>query len=233
MSGADLILYGNAVFTSLDDEPFEGAVAVKGNKILAVGTMRDIEDYAGADTKIINCGDRLIMPGLNDSHVHLMMGAVQSDEDHCLSVIDCTTREECFARIKAYAEAHPDNSWLFCWGFINAFWTDDSSDPTREELDALVNNRPIVMADAGMHTSCLNTMALEAVGAFEAAAKGDRFVRVREDGTPAGIVSEEFSQTALIAANSMTAEEASEVVSKLIPKLNSVGITSVSDMSRS
>ena len=68
---ADMIIKGNAIFDSVSGKHFAGFVAVKGNRIAAVGKdMDSISQYAGADTKIIDAGDRLVMPGFQTA-IHI------------------------------------------------------------------------------------------------------------------------------------------------------------------
>ena len=68
---ADLILKSNNIFTSTSDKPISGGVAIKGNKILAVG--EDFEAFLGPETEVREYGDKLIMPGFIDAHVHYVL----------------------------------------------------------------------------------------------------------------------------------------------------------------
>ena len=71
---ADLILKSNNIFTSTSDKPISGGVAIKGNKLLAVG--EDFEAFLGPETEVREYGDKLIMPGFIDAHVHYFMAGL-------------------------------------------------------------------------------------------------------------------------------------------------------------
>ena len=73
---ANLIIKSNCIFDSISDDPFEGFVAVKGNRIMAVEKGSDFSKYAGDDTIIKEFGDNTVMAGFHDSHTHLLMGGL-------------------------------------------------------------------------------------------------------------------------------------------------------------
>jgi imidazolonepropionase-like amidohydrolase len=66
----DLILINGRVFTAAEDHPFSEALAIKGDRVLAVGTNRQISALAGSNSRRIDVGGRVVIPGINDAHVH-------------------------------------------------------------------------------------------------------------------------------------------------------------------
>lgn len=230
MKPADKVMRSTAIFTGNQLEPIDGAVAIRENRIIAVGSVEELEEYIDIDTQVIDCGDRLIMPGLNDSHVHLLMGSIQSDEDLCLHLLDCANEAECVNRVEKFASEHPENEWIFGWGWMWQSW-DPAVEPTRASLDALGIDRPICLNDASMHIAWLNSKALELIGLSEDETyTDDPDVVTDEQGVMTGVVNELYSTKALAAALNLSNDELSGVIGKLIPKLNALGITSVSDM---
>ena len=103
---ADLILKSNNIFTSTSDKPISGGVAIKGNKLLAVG--EDFEAFLGPETEVREYGDKLIMPGFIDAHVHYFMAGLAASEHVCGELIASSSEAECAAMIKEFAEPlHP------------------------------------------------------------------------------------------------------------------------------
>ena len=88
---ADLILTSRNIFTAPLKEPFSGGVAIKGNRILAVGP--DALNYQGENTQIRDYGDKLIMPGFVDAHVHYFMGAISASEHMCSTCLLYTSKQ--------------------------------------------------------------------------------------------------------------------------------------------
>ena len=163
MKYASIILKGNAVFDGTGKEPFAGAVVIEGNRIAAVVDDEEYEDYINEDTKVIECGEKLIMPGFNDSHTHMSSGAFYEDEDFCFSVLSSKSKEEAILMAKEFAEKHPDNEWIFGFQLNNLLW-DDTTLPTRYDIDAIISDRPVVLQLADMHTIIANTCAVEKAG---------------------------------------------------------------------
>ena len=75
MSSTSIVLKGNAIFDGTGRKPFAGAVIIEGNKIKAVVEGSDVDSYISSDTKVLEYGDKLIMPGFNDCHTHMSSGA--------------------------------------------------------------------------------------------------------------------------------------------------------------
>ena len=78
---ADKIIYSNLIYKGKGREVFDGGVAVKGDRIIAVGSREEIEPYAGDGTEMFAYEDKLVLPGLIDSHIHITMGAMIDDND--------------------------------------------------------------------------------------------------------------------------------------------------------
>ena len=109
MEKAKIVIKGNAIFDGTGAEPFAGGVAVEGNRIAAVVKGDEIDGYIGPDTRVIDCGDRLIMPGFNDGHTHITQGAFLEDPDFSFSLLESGSREDAIRMAKEYADCHPDN----------------------------------------------------------------------------------------------------------------------------
>lgn len=164
MSYADLIIKSNAVFTAAEGaEPFAGGVAIADGRILACGDAEALAPFKGPETEVREYGDRLIMPGFNDSHTHFTQGALVDDPDFCLPLGATDTLDEALSRVKEWADAHPDNEWVFANTVIQFNWEVPLM-PTAAQIDAVIPDRPVVLAQVDMHTFSANTKAMEKVG---------------------------------------------------------------------
>ncbi len=185
MNVADVIIKSSCIFTGLTLGTVQGAVVVKGNEILAVVSDEDVASYVGSDTRILECGDRLVCPGFNDAHTHFMQNGIMKDESYTLSLDGLTDKDETLARIKEFADAHPENKWIAGCDFNYDKWGEE---PTRHMLDEIVPDRPVYFASWDMHVGWFNTKAIEIVGYTKETANPEGGVIVREtDGTPSGL----------------------------------------------
>lgn len=132
MNYADLVLYSNAIFDSVHDAPFSGAVAIAGNKILYVGPQEEVQAYISADTTIKHFENNMIMPGFFDGHGHYQTAAVR-EYASCISYLeDCESEAEVVEGVRAYLKKHPDCKRVHgrCWFFTS--WGPDAALPTKK-----------------------------------------------------------------------------------------------------
>lgn len=152
---ADVVFTGGKVYTVDEDQPWAEAVAVKGNKIVFVGSGEDVKKHIGDKTKVIDCKGKTVMPGFVSAHDHLIASAWTNAG---VQLFDATDKAECLERIKAYAEAHPDEKVVKGIGWSAGKF---GGRPTAVELDQAVSDRPAIILDFTIHDAWLNTIALE------------------------------------------------------------------------
>lgn len=102
MTKADIILSSQAVFTGLGDQPSPASIAVKGNKIVAVGDSNEMQPFIGSDTKKLDFGDQLITAGFHDAHLHLLSGSLTND--FSVNLQSARSEEEAVMMVKEFAE---------------------------------------------------------------------------------------------------------------------------------
>jgi len=103
---ADLVLTGGHVHTVDDDRPRAEAVAVRGERIVAVGSAADVAPLIGSRTRVVDVRDRLVVPGFQDAHIHPISAGV--DRLQC-DVREARGRDGVLATIRRYVAAHPDD----------------------------------------------------------------------------------------------------------------------------
>ena len=168
-------------------QPRAEALAVAGGKIVFVGDSRKALTRRGGATRVVDLGGRMVLPAFQDSHIHLVMGGV---ELLACNIAELATKEAVFARIRDYAAAHPDLPWITGGGWDLPLFP--QANPRKEDLDALVPDRPAVLDSADGHC-CLGQLAGPGPGRRHPghAGPGRRPHRARPedgraDGDPAG-----------------------------------------------
>lgn len=223
------LLTSSAVFTANDLVPHPGCVAIDGNQIASVGPIELATRLRGPKTKVIECGDRLVMPGFNDSHLHFALASVQNDPDFCVDLMFAKSEAECVERVTEFAMGHPGTSWIYGQGWYPQDW-DNPVDPSRRSLDATGIDRPICLSDFSMHMVWLNSKALKLLGITrETADPIGGVIRRDPDGEPTGILCEPpATNLALDVVLNVPNLDAS--LMKTMERFKSLGITAVGDM---
>ena len=225
---ADLIIKGNAIFDSVSDKPFAGFVAVKGNRITAVGKdMESISEHAGADTKIIDAGDRLVMPGFHDSHTHLILAGMYKTYPNLGSA---RSEEEAAAMLKDYYDGQPGDGWVYGFNWYHVFW-DKKELPRKETLDRYFPDRPVFLINAEAHGAWVNSLALEIAGVT--ADTPDPFggeIARDENGEPTGFLYESAIEYVAAHALIFTEEQEKTFLRKYMADAAELGITGVVDV---
>lgn len=164
-------------------EPLRGhAVAVSGDRILAVLPEPEASALIDERTRVVDLGGALLSPGFQDAHVHPVSAGV---ELLMCNLAEATDAADAVARVKAYADANPDEAWIQGGG-----WSMDhfpGGTPVRALLDAVVPDRPVVLMSRDHHSTWANTAAITAAGIDASTPDpADGRVERESDGTPAG-----------------------------------------------
>ncbi|OGD20579.1 MAG: hypothetical protein A2W03_07930 [Candidatus Aminicenantes bacterium RBG_16_63_16] len=140
-------------------QPEAEAVAIAGGKFAYVGSGAGVRKFRGKATRVIGLPGKLILPGFQDSHIHLVMGGLKLSQ---CNLNGLKTREEVFAGIKSYAAAHPEKTWIEGAGWDLPIFPE--ANPDKLELDRLVPDRPVFLGAADGHSAWVNSRALEISG---------------------------------------------------------------------
>lgn len=176
------------VFTGVDAQPWAEAVAVRGERIVAVGTSQEIREAAGTSARVIDAAGRLVIPGINDAHTHpgtypdgvRLEGPPAMQEDPPLG--------EVLTRLKAAVGRAPRGGWIF--GEVGPAALDDPG-ATRFALDKIAPDRRVMLTSWTGHGTLLNTAALRHMSVTDTQPDppGGFFKRM-PDGTVSGIAHE-------------------------------------------
>jgi predicted amidohydrolase YtcJ len=184
---ADLILMNGAICTMEQAQPWAEAVAVSADRIVYVGTNRGAGRFEGPGTKVIDLAGRMLAPGFQDSHVHLVTGGIELGQ---CNLNGLANKEEVFAAIKDYAARNPEKSWVVGGGWDLPVFPE--ANPTKEDLDKLVPDRPACLSAADGHSSWVNSRAIKIAGITKNTPDpaGGRIERDPKTGEPSGTLRE-------------------------------------------
>ncbi len=193
---ADTIYSGGPILTINDSQPKVEAVAVKDGRILAAGTLADISAFKGETTEAFDLNGRTMLPGFVDSHGHVVMGGIQALSANLLAPPDgkVTDIASLQATLKAWAEKNAATvdkvKMIIGFGYDNAQLA-ELRHPTREDLDAVSTEVPIVIVHQSGHLGVANSKALELAGITASTENPEGGVIQRtSDGTPNGVLEE-------------------------------------------
>ncbi len=231
MEKADLILKSGAIFRGVDAPASGGFVAIRGERIRYVGDSAALlEGLTGPDTRVLDFGDRLIMPGFHDAHLHFYLSSLYSSPLVAVS-LDDTGEEQCVSRLAPIARRTPRENWLIGAGWRHSLWKQGAL-PTKRSLDAAYPDRPVAMLSGDCHTLWLNSRGLERLGLAPDSreTQGGGFERF-PDGELTGVVHEAAATALCRRVFAFSPGQEDGVYLDFIRKLNENGITAVCDMS--
>ncbi|PEF39987.1 amidohydrolase [Bacillus sp. AFS094228] len=224
---ADVIISSNTVFTGLSDQPEPASIAIKDNKIVAIGTEEEIKHCAGEHTKIYQFKDQLIMPGFHDFHLHIMQGAVALNS---VNLFAARSEDEALEMIGEFAESKPENQWVIGFTWDAGYW-DTQQLPTRHTLDHILPDRPALMFHAEGHYAWVNTKALEIANITRHSENPFYgIIGKDENGEPNGILYEKAMDAVIRHAFNFSNSQKNEIFSKFLAHAASLGVTAVNDL---
>jgi len=205
------------------------ALAVVGDRILAVGTRDEIMKLKGPETKIVDLEGHFVMPGFNDAHMHLASAGLEKMN---VNMIGVKTLDEFRERLRAKCEAAEPGEWVVGEGWDETLWPVKIL-PTRWDLDEVSGKHPVYLVRVDGHLGVANTLALQLASVTVASRDPDGGKIDRdESGTPTGIVREKAERAVLAAIPKPTHEKRRQAIELALADLASHGITSAQDYSQ-
>ncbi|MFJ5763486.1 amidohydrolase [Neobacillus sp. NPDC093182] len=158
---AEILIHNANIVTMDKANPMATAVAIKGDRFLAVGNESEVMQYKGSSTKVIDANQRLLIPGLNDSHIHLIRGGLNFNLelrwDGVPSVADA------LRKLKQQVDRTPAPHWVRVVGGWTEFQFQERRMPTLEEINRIAPDTPVFILNL-YRQAFLNKAALRAVG---------------------------------------------------------------------
>jgi len=152
---ADYVFTNGKIYTVNEQQPWAEAVAVKSNKIVYVGDAKGAAKFVDKGTEKIDLDGKMLLPGFVSGHDHLIAARWMN---YGVDLYSAKNKEEYLKLIKEYVKANPDEKVIRGIGWNPAIY---GGDPTAEELDTIVSDRPAILLEFTIHDAWLNTKALE------------------------------------------------------------------------
>jgi predicted amidohydrolase YtcJ len=224
---ADLIVINANVWTVDHAHPTAQAVAVLGERIVAVGTLSEVEGWRGPKTRVIDAGGKLLLPGFNDAHVHFVNGGLQLD---AVQLNDATSPEEFKRRIADRAKSAPKGEWIQGGDWDETKWT-PAQLPTHQLIDDVTPDNPISVGRYDGHLVLANALALRLAGITAATPDppGGKILRDSQ-GNPTGILKDAAMNLVSAVVPPLTHSQRMKAAQHALAYAASLGVTSVQNM---
>jgi predicted amidohydrolase YtcJ len=224
---ATLMITNAAIYTVDKQHPKAEAVAVIGDRIVAVGSSSEIDLWRGPETKVIDARGKLLLPGFNDAHVHFISGGAQLDQ---VNLTDATSPQEFAERIAAQVKKTLKGEWILGGRWDETKWPNPEL-PTKEAVDPVTGNTPIFVERYDGHLSLANSAAMRLAGINAKTSDVPGGVIVRDaSGNPTGIFKDAAQELINKAIPPMSHERRMRAARRALEHAASLGVTSVQHM---
>jgi len=220
----------NANLHTMDpSRPIAQAVAILGNRIVAVGSSEEMQKLAGSQTRVIDAQGQLVLPGFNDSHVHFLSGGFQLSS---VDLRDANSPEEFAHRIREFAEKLPAGRWITGGDWDHERWP-GAQLPTREMIDRFTPTTPVFVNRLDGHMALANSLTLRLAGVTRQTPDppGGLIVRDPKTGEPTGVLKDAAMSYVWRVVPASSFEEKLAAARAATNHAASLGVTSVQDMS--
>jgi predicted amidohydrolase YtcJ len=225
---ADIALIKGRVWTVNPSQSWAKAVAIKGEKIIEVGSSKKIKKFIGSETQVIDLKGSLVLPGFIDSHTHFLDGGFSLES---IQLRDVKTREEFAARIREKAKLIGDGGWI-----LNGDWDHERFDPpqlpSKEWIDAVTPRNPVCVNRLDGHMVLSNSLALRIAGISKntPSPEGGEILKDPRTGEPTGILKDAAMDLVTRHIPAPTFKEKLTAAERALRHAAERGVTSVHDM---
>jgi len=214
------------VYTMDESCPLAEAVAVHGNRIVAVGKSEEIRKRATLGTVTIDLQGKTVVPGFTDAHVHLVSYSLAAEQ---VDLNEARTLEEAVERVRRRVVELGEGKWVLGRGWDSNLW---HRSPRKEDLDTVLPRNPVALHSKDGHTLWVNSVVLFQAGIDKDTCqpKGGEIERDEETGEATGLLREKAQSLVDREIPEPTVEEVEAAVLKAIKEFQRVGITAVTDL---
>ena len=224
----DLIIVNAAIRTMDEAHPQAEALAIKGNRIAALGSTTEIRALAGAGTRVIDAHQRSVLPGFNDAHVHWLSGGYSITN---VDLRDATSPAELARRLGEHAKQLPKGSWILDGNWDHENWP-GAPLPTKELIDAVTPDHPVFVSRLDGHMALANSLALKLAKVTKDTKEIPGGLIVRDaKGEPTGVLKDAALELVDAVIPPRSWDENLAAARAATAHAASVGVTSVQDMS--
>jgi len=226
-AAADLIISNANIWTVDPSMPRAEALAVVGDRIVAVGSNGDVDDWRGPRTRVVDAQGKLLLPGFNDAHVHFVSGGRQLD---AIQLNDAATAQEFARRIGERAKVTPKGEWILGGNWDETKWS-PANMPTKELIDGLTPDNPVFVSRYDGHMGLANSVALRLAGITAKTPDPPGGTVVRDaQGNPTGALKDAATAYIDRVIPTLSHDQRLAIVKRALAYAASVGLTSAQHM---
>jgi predicted amidohydrolase YtcJ len=224
---ADLIIRNARIWTVDPSHPEAEAVAILGDRIVAVGSNAEVDAWRGPATNVVDGAGKRLLPGFNDAHVHFSDGGAQLDN---VDLNDAASPQEFVRRIAERAAKMPKNEWLLGGDWDETKWN-PAQLPTKELIDPATPDTPVAVNRYDGHMILANSVALKLAGITAQTPDPAGGVIVRDaHGNPTGALKDAAEDLLYKVVPAPTHAQRRHSIERALAHAASLGVTSVQHM---
>ena len=224
---ADLIIQNARVWTVDPTRPEADALAILGDRIVAVGSSQQVDAWRGPHTRVVDAGGKRLLPGFNDAHVHFTDGGSQLDR---VELNDATSSQEFARRIGERAAKTAKGEWLLGGDWDETKWS-PAALPTKKLIDSATPETPVAVNRYDGHMILANSLALKLAEITAQTADPVGGVIVRDaQGNPTGALKDAAMDLLFKAVPPPTHDQRRHAIERALEHAASLGVTSVQHM---
>jgi len=224
---ADLIIRNARIWTVDTARPEAQAVAILGDRIVAVGANQELDAWLGPETRVIDAAGKRLLPGFNDSHVHFVTGGARLDE---VQLHEVTSPREFARRVAERAAKGAKGEWMVGGNWDETRWNPPQI-PTKDLIDPVTPDSPVAVSRYDGHMILANSLALKAAGITAQTPDPAGGVIVRDSrGNPTGALKDAAADLVLKIIPAPNHSQRRQAIERALQMAASVGVTSVQHM---
>jgi hypothetical protein len=219
---------GTPISAAYSEIKREQAIAVRGDRILAVGSEADILKFKGPETEVVNLGGHFVMPGFNDAHLHLASAGFERQN---VNLVGVKSLEEFRQRVRERVATAAPGEWILGAGWDQTLWPVKEL-PSRWDVDEVTTDHPVFLQRVDGHIAVANTRALQLASITLASHDPDGGHIDRDSGgQPTGILRETAREAVQIVIPKPTHDQRKQAIEAALRDIAQNGVTSVQDFS--
>lgn len=223
----DLVLHNGRIYTVDPAQPWVEAIAICGERIVAVGTSADVVATARPGARRIDLQGQLVVPGFNDSHVHLITGANELVE---VDLRSARSAAEVATRLHGYVVTQPKGRWIRGGFWDHEAWPGQQL-PTRADIDRVTPDHPVFVVRLDGHMALANSLALKLAGLTADTPVPDGGAIVKDPtGEPTGVLKDNAMELVWRVVPPDTLDETLTKARAGLAHAARLGVTTVQDM---
>ena len=230
---ADVLLINGRVYTVNPEQPWAEAIAIKDGRILYIGSDEDAAAYRGGETEVIDIEGKMVMPGLNDLHVHPVYGFT-------VQLFECVfpgtaTPDVVRQTVSRCVEESPEAKWIIGGQWETDFFIKHDIPSPRKWLDEISGDKAVILRDTSFHNRWVNSKALELAGLTRDSPpdrleiSGGEIVLDQETGEPNGLLYENAAGPVLSIIPDWTEAQYLQAARESVKAANRFGLTGIKD----